>query len=552
MRTDLQLAMQKIASLNLPRPKKTSGWTDEELVAEARDIVIRELMESLHSDLKTRIVSGKVWEHLAQRETSQPKLPASPIKPEPVELRVEGSPTSASNTAPISLKSLPSFARRRVDKPARRFSSEAPSQSPDVEMHDSRGGRDRERKPKRDASQKKKSRVAESESDDEQLIIKRERPAPAAHKARKPARTKLHADYTSSEDDASDAPAPAKLIESVPPAVPQTVELPPHVEPASPAATIIPIVVEPPPKKKRAPKKKTVKVDPVVPEVVLPVASPTDDDAMAVDDVGGMPTPAPTDATSSTTKLAPSNAGSDVELEDVKAKGKQPRGRKVAYDVPTTPRGDGRDYSPEPFNRGLAADEEDLFYVKLALQRLRKGADLHPTPPSSDDEGERPPPRHPTGCARTEGFYTISVAEKIANRPTSNKAKSTFESSGAASGVAVSRLARANTRGLVRGMELHKKVTATDTDVLKFNQLRTRKKQLTFSRSGIEGYGLFALECVLTSVFHAAYSHLSVQAYPCRRDGHRIRWRAHPAASRGPAREGIRAAGNRKQLPLSS
>ncbi|KPV74657.1 uncharacterized protein RHOBADRAFT_36559 [Rhodotorula graminis WP1] len=43
-------------------------------------------------------------------------------------------------------------------------------------------------------------------------------------------------------------------------------------------------------------------------------------------------------------------------------------------------------------------------------------------------------------------------------------------------------------------MELHKKVTATDTDVLKFNQLKTRKKQLTFSRSGIEGYGLFALE----------------------------------------------------------
>ena len=43
-------------------------------------------------------------------------------------------------------------------------------------------------------------------------------------------------------------------------------------------------------------------------------------------------------------------------------------------------------------------------------------------------------------------------------------------------------------------MELHKKETATDTDVLKYNQLKTRKKQLTFARSGIEGYGLFALE----------------------------------------------------------
>lgn len=155
-----------------------------------------------------------------------------------------------------------------------------------------------------------------------------------------------------------------------------------------------------------------------------------------------------------------------------------------------------RAQSPDAFKLGIAADEEDLFYAKLALQRVRQGLSLHPTPPPSDDEDEPANSRHPSGCARTEGLYAISVAEKMANRPLSNRAVASLEeaSKQGSSGVAVSRLARANQRGLARGMEFHKKVTATDTDILKFNQLRTRKKQLTFSRSGIEGYGLFAME----------------------------------------------------------
>lgn len=194
---------------------------------------------------------------------------------------------------------------------------------------------------------------------------------------------------------------------------------------------------------------------------------------------------------------AMSDNDADLTEEDTRRTAK--RARKIARQQARQARLDAQ--TPDPFDRGLAADEEDLFYVKLAIERNRTGATLHPTPPPSDDEDD-PPARHPTGSARTEGYYTISVAEKMANRPTSNKAKAQLDAAlpGAASGVAVSRLARANTRGLVRGMELHKKVTATDTDVLKFNQLRTRKKQLTFSRSGIEGYGLFATECVPSSV----------------------------------------------------
>ncbi|SCV72003.1 BQ2448_4697 [Microbotryum intermedium] len=165
----------------------------------------------------------------------------------------------------------------------------------------------------------------------------------------------------------------------------------------------------------------------------------------------------------------------------------------------------------DPWKDGLAADEEDLYYVKMAIERVRAGAAMHPTPPTSEDEGEgegtavnqKPVSvrkTHTTGAAKTEGYYQVSVAEKMANRPAYTGSKTKVAATDGvvaptlASGHSVSRSARANVRGLVRGMELHKKVTETDTDVLKFNQLRTRKKQLTFSRSGIEGYGLFALE----------------------------------------------------------
>lgn len=512
------MALKKIATLNLPRQKKTSGWTDAELVKEARDIVIRELMEAFQNDVKSRVVSGKVWEHIAASEQSTSKATAAPVKAEVVEPRLDGA--TPAPTAVQSLKSLPSFARRRPGNPPtdvrkhlaqNRMSSEAPSDSPELERRSvepsSRPNGDG-RKNRYEAPSKKKARIAQSESDDEPLVIQHTRPV-AATKAKK-SRPKLQLDYTSSEDEASDTskPTPASLpidlpvvVTSAPPVEPSLVEVTPIPEqeqeqeqrPAVPVVIVEPPVEPPAPaKKKRAPKKK-VKAEPAPEFVPSPV-----DDAMMVDDVSGLPTPAPTEATTSTSKRTLSNVGSDRDdSQDVKepksAKGKQVRGRKQAKDSTTTAR--HRSLSPDPFNRGLAADDEDIFYIKLTLQRVRQGASLDPTPPPSEDEAD--PPRHPSGCARTEGFYTVSVAEKLANRPTSNKAKAAFESSsGAASGVAVSRLARANTRGLVRGMELHKKVTATDTDVLKFNQLRTRKKQLTFSRSGIEGYGLFALECV--------------------------------------------------------
>lgn len=57
-----------------------------------------------------------------------------------------------------------------------------------------------------------------------------------------------------------------------------------------------------------------------------------------------------------------------------------------------------------------------------------------------------------------------------------------------------SRMNRVNNRRLLVGMELHKKATESPTDILKFNQLKVRKKQLKFAKSPIHEWGLFAME----------------------------------------------------------
>ncbi|KAK4335387.1 Histone-lysine N-methyltransferase, H3 lysine-4 specific [Rhodotorula toruloides] len=454
------------------KPKKTSGWTDAELIEEAKDLVIADLLEVFQNDVTARLVRGKIQEHLTRWErdgmpTSTSATPSTSTAPA---VKVEPSESAADvlslpSSAPKSLSTL-SFAKRRSatattdERPPRRrpsaaasrFSSEAPSES----LHDHSEGEAESRKKGLAKTKKPLPRVvsaSEESSDEEDARAKererereRERARRKKQEARKkqkatPKKVKVHLDYTSSEDEAA-TPARRLSLDAVKQETPAVTEI---FEPSPTPDTVT-----------LKPAKKAIKV-----EV---------DDAMDVDDES-------------------SRAASPAPVAKLKkAAKKAERPARVPIAVPAT---------TDPFEAGLAADEEDLFFLKLAIERLQLGKELHPTPPPSDDEAEAPP-KHSSGSARTEGFYPVTIEEKMANRPASNKAKAADAAgpagSAAASSVAVSRLARANTRGLVRGMELHKKVTATDTDVLKFNQLKTRKKQLTFSRSGIEGYGLFALE----------------------------------------------------------
>jgi [histone H3]-lysine4 N-trimethyltransferase SETD1 len=96
-----------------------------------------------------------------------------------------------------------------------------------------------------------------------------------------------------------------------------------------------------------------------------------------------------------------------------------------------------------------------------------------------------------TGCARTEGYIKIPDAEKSLYLPQRNKAIIPIGSETARK---TSRMNRVNNRRLAADMEVQKKTLSTESDILRFNQLKARKKQLKFARSPIHDWGLFAME----------------------------------------------------------
>lgn len=99
--------------------------------------------------------------------------------------------------------------------------------------------------------------------------------------------------------------------------------------------------------------------------------------------------------------------------------------------------------------------------------------------------------------ARTRCYYPIPDSVKATYLP---KNKAVFEpaaippsSSGNKTIPTSSRSNRVNKRRLVVGMVMQNKAMA-DSDILKFNQLKSRKKQLRFSKSPIHDWGLYAEE----------------------------------------------------------
>lgn len=164
--------------------------------------------------------------------------------------------------------------------------------------------------------------------------------------------------------------------------------------------------------------------------------------------------------------------------------------------VPRKPKRVSIDYSddsedeevPDVRASGIVQDEEDAYLLKLALERESRGEPLPPFEDGSDDDDMA----HVSGCARAEGFYRIPASRKAAHLPDRNRA---------VVGTTVSSLAsarnnRADSRRLALDIEQHKRETLTDTDILKFNQLRTRKKQLRFAKSPIHDWGLYAMEVI--------------------------------------------------------
>lgn len=262
-------------------------------------------------------------------------------------------------------------------------------------------------------------------------------------------------------------------------------------------------------------------------ETVLVLPTPTLEEAAPLEAVIHLPTPAPSDSVASSNKRelsdsveesskrrrlasttpsepatpvtptiieppAPKPVKAPARKAAARGRGKGKRGAKQKKKESVTP-------TPEvdPLATLLTGlDQEDLFYLKIALQRQKQGLPLPPLEEPVEEEDEDiqiVEPRHETGSARTEGYYKIPQAEKLRYLLARNQGKSEPNKEGNSS-LSVSRLARVNARHLASGLDKHKKATATDTDLLQLNQLRTRKKQLRFARSPIHDWGLYALE----------------------------------------------------------
>ncbi|XP_023288226.1 histone-lysine N-methyltransferase SETD1A isoform X2 [Orussus abietinus] len=177
----------------------------------------------------------------------------------------------------------------------------------------------------------------------------------------------------------------------------------------------------------------------------------------------------------------------------------------------------------EFLTRGI--DAEDVEYLRRSYEALLADdsqgywlndthwVDHPPTDiPSPAKRRKRDELRlHATGSARTEGYYKVDVREKAKHKhhyAQSIQRSNDIEDSGVCIGgdgtmngpktnskaltgkmQALSREARSNQRRLLTAFGID-----TDSDLLKFNQLKFRKKQLKFAKSGIHDWGLFAME----------------------------------------------------------
>lgn len=122
-----------------------------------------------------------------------------------------------------------------------------------------------------------------------------------------------------------------------------------------------------------------------------------------------------------------------------------------------------------------------------------------------------------TGCARTEGVKKILNSEKSKYLPHHIKVKKAREERQAQNGKTAkdavlaaaeaaklaaeslvargnSRANRANNRRYVADLNDQRKTLGQDSDVLRFNQLKKRKKPVKFARSAIHNWGLYAME----------------------------------------------------------
>jgi [histone H3]-lysine4 N-trimethyltransferase SETD1 len=119
-----------------------------------------------------------------------------------------------------------------------------------------------------------------------------------------------------------------------------------------------------------------------------------------------------------------------------------------------------------------------------------------------------------TGCSRTEGVKRIPELEKSQYLPhrlkvAANRAKAAAAAASEGANkdkasttnsvpktTSTSRTNRVNNRRLAADINAQKQMLSSDADVLRFNQLKKRKKPVRFARSAIHNWGLYAMESI--------------------------------------------------------
>ncbi|XP_022102155.1 histone-lysine N-methyltransferase SETD1A-like [Acanthaster planci] len=163
----------------------------------------------------------------------------------------------------------------------------------------------------------------------------------------------------------------------------------------------------------------------------------------------------------------------------------------------------------------VGIDQEDSYYLRKSYESMLQEGQIpwlsythwvsHPLTAIPD-----PPKKkrkvddvrvHATGSARTEGFYKITTQEKkkylarLRSLPQetgeNNEDSSVPIKASGGKHMELSREARSDQR---RAMATLTRQDGAVSDLLKFNQLKFRKKDLKFLKSGIHGWGLYAMQ----------------------------------------------------------
>ncbi|XP_058639866.1 histone-lysine N-methyltransferase SETD1B-A isoform X1 [Onychostoma macrolepis] len=154
-------------------------------------------------------------------------------------------------------------------------------------------------------------------------------------------------------------------------------------------------------------------------------------------------------------------------------------------------------------------NEEEINHLKATYERLvveDKECDWlnstrwvpHPPTSTPDDRPRRWQDgirNHVTGCARSEGYYFISKREKLRYLRDELSASEEFISNNQGKSVPA-QIPSSSRSGSELRAEQRRLLSSfsCDSDLLKFNQLKFRKKKLRFGRSRIHDWGLFAEE----------------------------------------------------------